>query len=293
MVQERDPILSRRTLVSLATLLLIGPLLGGCDSDDGAPPEGAAMAALESVEGAEEAEAAPREPLELILHGAMRRVNMEQDYSPTVRLADLEEVNHGVGALGGLMGEVTLWGDRLYLAEVYQPDEETGGDNEIRFRSIALADLADLPEDEPELEATLFFGANVARWEILEDHGVTDLAGLEAFLERWSGEEEIQGPVAIRITDPLATVDWHVVDATRFPEEGAVSCEERKEFGHSFTTSRQPARLVGLFTREHTGVVVDHRTNLHTHVITDLGQNGHVDGLELSVGAVIEVGTGG
>ena len=49
-------------------------------------------------------------------------------------------------------------------------------------------------------------------------------------------------------------------------------------------------RIVGLYTTSHTGIVVDHTTSIHAHVITNDGRTGHIYGLALSNQARLEVG---
>ena len=216
---------------------------------------------------------------ELLTYGALRQINLHDDYSSATTVGEVREKgavpNHGVGALGELSGEITLWGDELYLAHAGEP---------VQFESVAFA-----AADE-ELEATLFFAAAVDEWEEIEPFGAADLAAMEEGLANWRDDHELEGAIPFRIIDPRATVEWHVVDADLLPEEGASSCGERKEYAHQFKEDDEPVRLVGLFTTDHTGVVVDHTTSLHVHVITDDGRSGHVDEVRLSDEAVIEIG---
>ena len=217
---------------------------------------------------------------ELHTHGQLRNINLQEDYSPSVGLYEgLKEdapINHAVGALGGLSGEITVIDDTVYLGHA--------GD-EPRFEQLLVDDLDD------ELDATILFGAATDGWTKVELDDTRDLESLQQRLEQWRNEQDIDAPLSFRVTDPQPVVKWHVVNARRIPEVGARNCEERKEFAHQFETHREPVRIAGLFTTDHTGVVVDHTTSIHAHVVTDDGKNGHVDELQLSDDAELMVAT--
>ncbi|TXD32133.1 hypothetical protein FRC96_18840 [Lujinxingia vulgaris] len=213
---------------------------------------------------------------ELQIHGAMQRVNLDKDLSATVKVAEaLSTMNHGVGAVGGLLGEITVLDENIYVAR-------SGGD-EVGFDHYTNA------EDIGDLDATLLFGAQVDAWQELELSEGTDRDALVNALETWRNENAPGQPVPFRVMDPAANVNWHVVDATRFPEGGAANCEERKELSHQFEHSGVEVTVVGIYTTEHTGVIVDHTTPMHAHVVLAAGPGGHLDTFTLSEGARLMV----
>jgi len=265
----------------LSPLVCLLPLLlAACEKESSEPAEAPSENAVEasapeSAEAPETPEVAPPAWAKLELHGAMRTVNLEQNMDPVVQISDaLPKINHGVGALGGLLGEVTVLDEAVYVAR-------SGGD--VGF---------DRYDDQAELEgldATLLFGARVETWETIELDERTDRDALAARLEAWRDANAPGQPVPFRVFDPAANVDWHVVDATRFPEGGAVNCEERKELSHKFDHEGVEATLVGIFTTDHTGVVVDHTTPIHAHVVLAVGPSGHLDTFTLSEDARLMV----
>ena len=267
----------------------------GCDDDSGAPPEdeptelqqpsGDDEHQLDEEPVAEEstdeettidAAALPK----LQTYGQLRNINLQDDYSPSVGLYEGlngkpdTALNQAVGALGELSGEITVIDDTVYLG--HAGDEPT-------FEQVGLDELDD------ELEATILFGAATNRWTEVDIGDARDLTSLQEHLQQWRDEQGVDGPLSFRISDSQSQVDWHVVDGQRIPEEGANSCEERKEFAHQFETKDEPVRIAGLFTTDHTGVVVDHTTSIHAHVVTDDGKNGHIDELELSNDAELKI----
>ncbi len=268
----------RHLALPIAFALLLP--LTSCDSDEAATPATDQPIGQPLEEPATEAaELAAPAPPELILHGALRNVNLHGDYSATVTFEDLADSDpaptHGLGALGGLTGEATLWDDRVFFADAGE---------EPRFSSTPLADVTDR-------DATFFFGAAVSEWRTADSITGPDLAALQSSLEAYREAADLDGALSFRITDPLGTVEWHVTDSDLFPEDEdqPSSCGERKEFSHQFETTREPVRIVGIYTTDHTGVVVDHTTSIHAHVITDRGHSGHIDALTLSDYAVVEI----
>lgn len=265
-------------VILLAACVGCEPSNSSPDGEDSEPIEEAVAEGIDEEESEPEAAVGDDlRPPELVIHGAQRRINLKNDTSPRVSLADLfggpQVPTHGVGALGDLSGELTLWDDEVYLAHA--------GD-EPRFEKRQRA-------GDVDRQATLFFGSVAADWTEPASIEATDLAALERELERWRKDAGVDEALSFRITDPAATVAWHVIDADRLPEEGVSSCEERKELAHQFDTEGEPVRIAGIYTTDHTSVVVDHTTSIHAHVITDDDETGHIDELELSEQASIEV----
>ncbi len=245
-----------------------------CNQEDAQPPAEADESAAhpEHVE----AETSSEVP-ELTTYGELRRINIEGDMSASIGLTDAlsgsSRLNHAVGALGELSGEITVWDDKVYLADAGEPP--------------VFSVLSPNEVDEAK-DATLLFGAAVSDWEPVPIEGGGDLDALERALDAWRSQKRVDEALAFRITDPAATADWHVIDAKRLPD-GVSSCDERMEYAHAFESRNEPLRIVGLHTDNHTGVVVDHSTSLHAHVITDDDRTGHLDDLTLSTSARLEV----
>ena len=268
-----------KPLFHIAIALLLVVTNFGCDDDavtDEQDDEAKIPSQQEPVEEVE-MDDSPTIPT-LVTHGQLRSINLDNDTAATVGLSEaLKSLNggaHAVGALGELRGEITVWDDTVYLG--HAADEPT-------FEAVTIDEVGD------ELDATIFFGARTHDWLPIDDFEPGDLESLQEQIGDWRKESEIDGALSFRITDPAATVEWHVVDGERIPDEGARNCEERKEYAHQFHTDGEPVRIVGLFTTDHTGVVVDHTTSIHAHVITDDARNGHIDELELSDEATLEV----
>ena len=263
----------------IAIALLVVVTHVGCDDDAGLDEQVDETQTAPPQKQVEEAEvddsfAAP----DLVTHGQLRSINLDNDTTPVIELSEalepLEGGAHGVGALGKLSGEITVWDDTVYLG--HAADEPT-------FDAVAIDEVDDA------LDATIFFGTRAHNWRPVDDFQPGDLEHLQKQLANWRKESGIDEALSFRITDPAATATWHVVDGERIPDEGAQNCEERKEYAHQFYSDDEPVRIVGLFTTDHTGVVVDHTTSIHAHLITDDAKSGHVDELDLSDEATLKV----
>ncbi len=260
-----------RRVALLAALLCLA--LSACTQEASEPKSSPGDPEAEQAKGVE-----ARDFPELTTYGELRRINLDGDYSPSIGLAEgldgASRLNHAVGALGELGGEITVWDDEIYLAEAGE---------EPAF-SVSAPD-----EVGSEREATLLFGATVAAWEPVPLEGADDLAALERTLDEWRKARGVDEALAFRVVDSAATVNWHVIDGERLPE-GVSSCDERKDYALQFESVEAPVRIAGLYTTSHTGVVVDHTTSIHAHVITDDDRSGHIDALSLSDAARLEVG---
>ncbi len=212
-------------------------------------------------------------------YGELRNVNMHQEYSAVVPLREaLEEqsITAGVGALGDLMGEITVVDGTVYLGRAVEGEEPV-------FEVMKVSKL------DEELEATMLFGASVEQWQEVDGVEGLDLKGLEDYLDGLS-EKRDQSRFVYRITDPEGSAKWHVVDGELLSEIEAGSCGERHEQTHQFESDAEEITLIGLYAPDYTGIIVDHRTSLHTHIIDADGRTGHLHALQLSDRAEIEIG---
>lgn len=210
------------------------------------------------------------------IHGALRNVNLHGDVSSRVNLNELfgaDGINHGVGAMGGLTGELTLSGERLARA--------IGGAKPI-FEVLPAS-------EELDQEATFFFATRVEEWQEIRLEEAMGREELSDYLESWTAKTGVEGALPFRYEGPFESLEAHVVDISSLPEGGGNSCAERKEASYRFRDNGRTGELVGIFTKNHTSIVVDHTTYLHIHVILDNEHSGHVDDFILPEGAVIHL----
>jgi acetolactate decarboxylase len=198
---------------------------------------------------------------------------------PVVRLAQVVPGPHawGLGALGGLDGEVTIVDDVLWLARP-MPD----GTASITHGPIDTLDK--------EQGAALLVVANVAAWHELDVATAVSWQDLDTFLE---GQlvalgHPIEAPVALRIDGTVASLRWHVVDGSKL-EPGAGHADHARS-AVSGVLERVDAQVVGFFSRGHQGIFTHAGSHSHFHVVTTDGKvTGHVDAMDLVPGSSLRI----
>jgi len=254
------------------------------------PLAACALAVIACGPGSEPAPSAATEPAVAAcwdgrwqIAGALREVNLHGRLEATTPAASFFSAgpappDHALGAIGGLRGEYTLWDDTLAVA--------IGGESP-RFELRSAQGLGADPEGD--LGATFAFGTRVPAWTVVTLPEAMDLAALEGFLAARVEAHGVGGAMPFRVEGAVDRVELHVVDPGSLPAGGGASCAERKERSHRFGGDALAARVVGVFTTAHTGVMVDHTTSIHAHAILADGRSGHVDALVLPPGARIAV----
>lgn len=290
----------------IVALILTTALTPACRSEQAAAPvpdsaeskvASPAQEAEASAPAAEQAAAAADEPAvdergwpRVTTYGALRTINLEGKIEPVVRLRDAARQgsdaapNFGLGALGNLRGEVTLFDGEFHLAIA-------GDHGQVVYETRSVEELGD------EHDATIFFATRVDSWDdvpldVLPDSAGLDYEGLEAFFEGLVAERDLPRDRAIpfRIEGQAEEIAWHVVDSRRFPD-GGTSCEERRESSIKEFARVGRVELFGYYSTVHTSVIVDHTTNVHVHAVLEDGRSGHVDGFKIGKDAVVKIPT--
>lgn len=202
--------------------------------------------------------------------GALRQIMHEGRTEATVRIAEVVPGPHAfaLGALSELRGEVTVLGDKIWVA--YPRDDGTA---EVR------TDLSDEA-------ATLLVVAKVPRWRELEVTADVAAEQVDAEIERLARSAGIDtsSPFPLRVKGPLVDLRWHVVDGSKLAPGS--SHEDHARTAVSGVEARVEGELVGFFSKSHAGVFTHHDSNTHFHVVlAERPLTGHVDKVSLARGA--------
>ena len=262
-----------------ALILLILCSLVACETEPAATEEVAPPEVHSETEAHEIEPDQPGWTGEWEISGALREVNLHGRLEATTDLPEFfarstTPINHGLGSIGGLNGEYTLWDDTLAVAR---------GGEEPEFSIHNPRDVSD------EMEATFLFGTHVGAWTSVQTPQGFDMEGLSDFLTEKAATHGVDGALPFRIEGSFAEVGAHVVDSDALPDEGGASCEERKDYAYQFGGEDLSGRMVGIFTQSHTSVIVDHTTFIHAHIILDDDRSGHVDHLTIPAGTTVSL----
>lgn len=207
-------------------------------------------------------------------YGALHAIFHEGQTGPQVALASVAKPTlHAVGALSEGRGEITAVDGTFWLA---YPE----GENGTRVESVQQSDE----------KAMLLVTANVAAWRrvpIEEDIANADIdARLEALLT--ANGADVTQAIPLRIEGPLASVEWHVLDASKAGDQPAHSHEDHQRASVRGTVPETEGTLVGFFSKQHQGVFTHMGSNSHFHVVLAKEKiSGHVDGVVIKKGATL------
>ena len=209
-------------------------------------------------------------------HGSLRAMMHEGATGPAVSLDDVVPGPHavGVGALSELRGEVTILDDRVWISF---PEEST----QVRTLVNSAADET----------AALLVVANVDSWQSIRLDKPLDLSALEQRLTQIAAERSGAGEASVfpfLVEAVFPSLKIHVIDGKRV-EPGA-SHEEHRKGAVTLAPRNVPATLVGFYSDSHQGVFTHRGQRAHIHaVIAHPLATGHVDGVEIPVGAILKL----
>jgi acetolactate decarboxylase len=216
--------------------------------------------------------ASPRPP-GIRIHGSLREVMHGGDRGARTTLEGFGAQAHGVGALAGLAGEITIVDGETVIAV---PDGK-GGVVVERTRASGAG-------------AALLAVIDVTDWRPIPV--ANDVAATE--LDAWLGETlaaagvNLAGAVPMRIEGRFLALAWHVVDGQSLTE-GAGHDAHATSGAHGVLDEAN-GTLVGFYSRHHAGVLTHMGQATHLHFVAPPpGISGHVDAVGLSAGSVVLV----
>jgi len=202
----------------------------------------------------------------------MFSVMMKGDIASKVSLADLAGRPHlyAVGALEGLMGEITIIDGAPSIARVR--------------------------EKKPSIErkmsggAALLIYASVPAWrERAIPADVTDEKKLEPFIGKAVKDAGLDnvGAVPFRVKGRALKAGYHIIDLDTRAQARAKGDKIQSAL-IPFELANAPVEIVG-FWADHGAGIISHNPSLtHMHVVTvDGARSGHLDTLTLGAGAVL------
>lgn len=139
--------------------------------------------------------------------GALREVNLHGRIDATTGIWDFltagqQLPNHGLGSIGGLSGEYTIWDEDLAVARAGEVPE---------FSVISVDDI----DERSEMDATFIFATRVEEWTGVELSESLDLEGPGDLLADLLPTNGVDGAMPFRIQDDQRSghVDEMVVPA--------------------------------------------------------------------------------
>jgi len=185
-----------------------------------------------------------------------------------VALSNVIEKPHayGVGAVAGLMGEVTILNGKAFVAQL-----------EGEFVTSTIL---------PDREATLLAAAYVPAWRSLPIESTLDSDQLMAFVKSQAQQNNIQTdePFPFLIEGNLS-VSAHIINGS-CPRAGG-------EEPIRFECNDRSGTIVGIYAENAAGTLTHHGDVSHMHVVFENvpAQSGHVDDVVVSWGAVLKIPT--
>lgn len=198
--------------------------------------------------------------------GAMREVLALGKSQARLKLADVVKEPHayGVGAVAGLMGEVTILNGKAYVAQL-----------EGEFVTSTIL---------PEHEATLLAAAYVPTWQSLAIESTFDSDQLMAFIKSQAQQNNINTdePFPFLIEGRLSA-SAHIINGS-CPRAGG-------EEPIRFECKDRAGTIVGIYAENAAGTLTHHGDVSHMHVVfeNEPAQSGHVDDVVVMQGAVLKI----
>ena len=198
--------------------------------------------------------------------GAMREVLALGKTHSRVRLADVIEKPHafGVGAVAGLMGEVTILNGKAFVAQL-----------EGEFVTSAV---------QQGHEATLLAAAYVPAWQSLAIESALDSDQLMVFIKSQAQQNNINTdePFPFLIEGNLS-VSAHIINGN-CPRAGG-------EEPIRFECKDRAGTIVGIYAENAAGTLTHHGDVSHMHVVfeNESAQSGHVDDVVVMQGAMLKI----
>lgn len=223
-------------------------------------------------------------------YGAMRQVMREGQTRPRFALAEAAHAGmYGVGAMAGLLGEVTIDDGRVWVTRAASDGLRTSG---LFPGGAAASDPLAADADR----ATLLTLARVTRWQertISPGEGELGGGALEeairglAVAHGVGGRGAAERPFVFTIDSKSASLELHVIDGS------CPSADAEARAVHLVVAPGERVRIIGIFAPGREGELTHHGTALHAHAI--LTRDGgtitaHADTLRVGAGSVLRVG---
>jgi len=171
---------------------------------------------------------------------------------------------YGVGAVAGLMGEVTILNGKAYVAQL-----------EGEFVTSTIL---------PDREATLLAATYVPTWQSLAIESTLDSDQLMAFIKSQAQQNNINTdePFPFLIEGNLS-VAAHIINGS-CPRAGG-------EEPIRFECKDRAGTIVGIYAENAAGTLTHHGDVSHMHVVfeNEPTQSGHVDDVVVVQGAVLKI----
>ncbi len=212
------------------------------------------------------------------VHGALHRIMHEADFSSAVTIEPeiSTATTFGLGAVEGLMGEISIVGGRCWISSIRDERVETRVD------------------DGRGTRAALLVTAEVGGWNNSTLAEETTLTALVGFVRNRAIDIglDLERPLVFRVQGDLPGVDGHVIDGSRITAD--MSHEQRHD--NAVTVVRyvpQPGVIFGFVSDAHQGVFTHKGQSVHAHAVLLVdGITSHVDAVTFPVGTVVELGIG-
>ena len=183
---------------------------------------------------------------------------------------------YGVGALAGLVGEVTIADGELFI---------TCADSTSSFASY---------HGSTDREATLLVAGQVQSWiEVSIDEDV-DGGHLDEYIQAAALREDIDPsrPFLFTVEGTLLNLHAHIL-AGQCPMRAQLTGEELERPPYEFVFDRIEGQLVGVYAEKSAGTLTHAGQATHIHTILsplDAAFTAHVDSVSLGAGSTLRIG---
>jgi acetolactate decarboxylase len=201
--------------------------------------------------------------------GALRNFMMKSDISAKFDLRKLKKLPYlyALGAKENLKGEILILNSKVLNSSV-----STG--NKLKIDKNLNA------------KASLIVYSQVENWtESNIPDGVSKREEFERFLEKEALNKgiNINLPFAFLIKGPIKTNKWHVIDWD--PSDKNHTHSKHINSGLNGTLKNEDVRMLGFYSKNHTGIFTHHTTNMHIHFVNkEETISGHSDNLTIGSG---------
>jgi len=220
---------------------------------------------------------------EVRVDGTLHRIMHDGDFSSAVEITSsfVASTTFGVGAVAGLMGEITILDGRVWVSSVV--------DDEIRTQVIEPKTDGIDPALNT-VKAALLVSTDVNAWHPFVLSTDASLAVVSKEIRAHADAIGLDHPIVFRVVGDLPEFEGHVIDGSQVTS--AMSHDERHEkavIRKQFAS--QSGTLVGFVSTEHEGVFTHKGESIHVHAALEgSGATIHVDSGELPTGTTIELG---
>lgn len=192
--------------------------------------------------------------------GEMRRIMQLGDLSPVISIDTILKTPnlYGIGAAGGLHGEIMILNGRSYISAIEKDRVVT--------------------TETSKIEASLLVYSPVKEWRtFMVSDSILNMQALQVSIEKIANENGFEQPFPFLLKVKKGKTDYHIIE---WKDGVPHTMSNHKQYAKSGTLENEELQILGFYSRDHKGIFTHHDSNIHAHFI-NVSQSlvGHVDDL--------------